>query len=106
MESLFMNNAMLNAPPGTPLGTAILNTFTVKPERWCSDGFDTPAELISDEPGHYLLKIPGQPDVPMWNDDLGPFLWASLRAHGEGDKTEETTVEVVIYRDRIFWLCD
>jgi hypothetical protein len=78
-----------------------------EPQRWCSDGFDKPAELIEVEGWpNFVLKVEGRPDEPLNTDHNSPLNSASVRIHGEADEAEEETQEIWIFRDRVFWPCD
>jgi hypothetical protein len=79
-------------------GTA--SADAAEPQRWCSNGLDTPAELVESSHG-FIMKVAGQPDeYPGDSLDAARIFVQAL----EDEEGPEQYVYIV--RDCIFWPCE
>ena len=72
------------------------------PEKWCSNGFDKPAELS--QRGHELFLTIGGKRVETIDIENGDVRYATLMAsHGMENYPQQ---DILILRDRVFWPCE
>lgn len=72
------------------------------PEKWCTNGFDKPAELSPR--GHELFLTIGGKRVETIDIENGGVRYATLMASQGIENYPQQ--DIVILRDRIFWPCE
>ena len=125
---VLMRDAMLNAPPETPFGTAMgafgaasADAFPADNVPYCSVAFEKPAKLVFSPDGGLLVTIGDKTTAYSGHEPLGgpsdEETFGMVLIEGEDGSTfDESAVEaywlkigeteVVIFRDRVFWPCD
>jgi len=70
-------------------------------QKWCSDGFDKPAELtLTQAPVFKVGDKVEALDPEFWPEDV---TFATIDYALEGDEHKDE--QIVIYKDRVFWPC-
>lgn len=78
------------------------SAYAAEPAKWCSDGYDKPAELAISDSGA-VFSVGGKSitlDNEFWRENV-TFVEASYAVEGEEHQNEK----VVFYQDRVFWPC-